>query len=297
MSESGSVTFDEIVSQPEVWDHAASVGRSRGNLVLGQGRGLIIGCGTSAFVAEVLARHREAAGIGETDFAFASEAKLERRYDVVIAITRSATTTEVVDAMRLVESGTHRIGLTAVAAPGNSALADVTDELLVLDFADERSVVQTRFPTAQIALVRAAFGDPTDFRALATEALSAPLPDVDRFHHFVYLASGSAMGLAHEAALKIREMAQAWSESHVALDYRHGPISVAGEHSLIQLFGKPPARLVDELRSTGATVLTDDLDPLGQLVVAQRIALAACEHKGLNPDQPHRLTRSVVLNH
>lgn len=297
MRESRSHTEAEIGSQPPVWEQAAAVGRARGRQLLGRGRALVLGCGTSAFVAEVVAHLREAAGVGETDAAFASEVPRHRRYDHVIAISRSATTTEVLDALSRVQGPARRVGITAVPEPMNEAFAALVDELFVLDFADESSVVQTRFPTAQIALVRAALGDTTDFAALATDALAATLPELGDFQHFVYLASGSAMGLAHEAALKMREMAQVWSESHLALDYRHGPIAVAGERSLIQLFGPAPFGLVDELRSTRATVIADERDPLGQLVVAQRIALAMCEARGLDPDRPHRLTRSVVLNH
>ena len=38
---------------------------------------------------------------------------------------------------------------------------------------------------------------------------------------------GWTVGLAHEAALKLRESAQFWTESYPAMEYRHGPISIA----------------------------------------------------------------------
>jgi fructoselysine-6-P-deglycase FrlB-like protein len=112
----------------------------------------------------------------------------------------------------------------------------------------------------------------------------------------VFLGRGWTAGLAHEAALKVREMAQAWSESYPAMDYRHGPIAVAGTSTLVMPFGPMPAGLADELADTGATVLAPDLDPLAQLIVAQRIGLAVAELKGLDPDQPRRLSRSIILN-
>jgi fructoselysine-6-P-deglycase FrlB-like protein len=37
------------------------------------------------------------------------------------------------------------------------------------------------------------------------------------------------------------------------------------------------------------------LDPLAELVLAQRLAVAIAEAKGLDPDHPRHLTRSVVL--
>ena len=127
-------------------------------------------------------------------------------------------------------------------------------------------------------------------------AVRDPLPvDPARYGHFVYLGTGWTVGLAHEAALKMREAAQAWSESYPAMDYRHGPVAVAGPHSLVWMFGTPPPGLVQEVQNTGATVVTSDSDPLAQLVQAQRCAVAMAAARGLDPDRPRGLTRSVVL--
>jgi glucosamine 6-phosphate synthetase-like amidotransferase/phosphosugar isomerase protein len=42
-------------------------------------------------------------------------------------------------------------------------------------------------------------------------------------------------------------------------------------------------------------VVTSSLDPLAQLVQVQRLAVAAATARGLDPDHPRALTRSVVL--
>jgi fructoselysine-6-P-deglycase FrlB-like protein len=42
-------------------------------------------------------------------------------------------------------------------------------------------------------------------------------------------------------------------------------------------------------------VIADGRDPLAGLVLAQRTAVAAAEARGLDPDRPRNLTRSVVL--
>ncbi len=60
---------------------------------------LVIGCGTSAFMAMSFAALRERAGFGETDWAYGSEVPVGRRYDTVLALSRSGTTTEIVDAV------------------------------------------------------------------------------------------------------------------------------------------------------------------------------------------------------
>jgi fructoselysine-6-P-deglycase FrlB-like protein len=93
----------------------------------------------------------------------------------------------------------------------------------------------------------------------------------------------------------MREAAQAWSESYPAMDYRHGPIAVAGPSSLVWMLGAPPAGLTQQIVATGATVVTSDLDPLAQLIQTQRSAVAVARARGLDPDTPRGLTRSVVL--
>jgi len=38
-----------------------------------------------------------------------------------------------------------------------------------------------------------------------------------------------------------------------------------------------------------------DRDPVAQLILAQRFAVAVAAGRGLDPDQPRHLTRSVIL--
>ena len=294
MSITGSITGAEIESQPAVWARAL-LEQDRSAFGLPGERVLFLGCGTSAFVAESLASLRERAGLGETDAAYASEWKPGRHYDRVVAITRSGSTSEILTALASVVPGTRRSAITGV---GDEAVHSFVDNSLVLDFADEQSVVQTRFPTSLLILARQAYGyDIAGLPDAATAAIAAPLPvDVAQFDHFVYLGSGWTYGLAQEAALKVREAAQAWSESYPLLDYRHGPIAVAHPGSLVWIFGEVQPDLIADIEATGATVYSDALDPLVQLVQAQRLAVALAASRGLNPDTPRHLSRSVILH-
>jgi fructoselysine-6-P-deglycase FrlB-like protein len=290
-----NITSLEIESQPEVWrrslellDDATRVLTRRGERVL------VIGCGTSAFVAESFALLRETAGFGETDAAYASEPRPWRPYDAVIGISRSGTTTEVLQALRALPEGVRKVVVTGVA---DSPAAELADEVLVLDFADENSVVQTRFPTTFLFLARAAFGeDVSALPGLAEQAIAAGPPEApEGFDHVVYLGRGWTYGLAQEAALKIREAAQAWAESYPLLDYRHGPLAVAHPGSLVWLLGVRDDELARDIEVTGATVVQSDADPLVQLALAQQLAVRTAVARGLDPDHPRHLTRSIVL--
>ena len=66
--------------------------------------------------------------------------------------------------------------------------------------------------------------------------------------------------------------------------------------SLVTIFGAADPAIVADIEATGARVLATDEDPLVQLVQAQRFAVALAESRGLNPDTPRHLTRSVVLS-
>jgi fructoselysine-6-P-deglycase FrlB-like protein len=293
-----NVTANEIDSQPDVWrralDDTALMAAARASLAAPGERVLAIGCGTSWFVAQSYAALREGAGLGETDGICASEFVAGRSYDRIVAFTRSGTTTEILDVLANVPAGVTTVAVSAVAA---TPVAAICSETLVLAFADEQSVVQTRFPTTVLAMLRAIFGAPVqELPAAAEAALVANLPaepaDID---HLVFLGTGWTVGLANEAALKVRESAQAWSESYPAMDFRHGPMAVAGPRSLVWVFGALPDGMADTIAATGARLHHSTIDPLADLVLAQRFATSLAAHRGLDPDQPRLLTRSVIL--
>src|SRR5258705_8689650 len=109
----GPVGFvdEEIASQPECWIRAVELASDSAAALPGPGeRVAVVGCGTSWFMAMCYAGLREAAGQGETDAFAASEFPAGRRYDRIVAITRSGTTTEV---LRLLNE--TRIPTTALA--------------------------------------------------------------------------------------------------------------------------------------------------------------------------------------
>jgi fructoselysine-6-P-deglycase FrlB-like protein len=290
-----SVTRDEIVSQPQMWRQVADLlPRVAGQLPAAGDRVAVVGCGTSYFIAQAVATARETAGHGETDAFVASEMPAERHYDLVLAISRSGTTTEVVRCLEALPSGVRSLAISAVPA---TPVVEAADDAIVLTFADETSIVQTRFATTALALLRAHLGhNLSGAIADAQAVLDQPLPaQPAEFEHFVFLGHGWTVGLASEAALKFREAGQAWAESYPAMEYRHGPISVAGPGTLVWFVGDADPDLVRDVRGTGATVVTQTHDPMAELVALQQGAVALAEAKGLDPDNPQHLTRSVVL--
>lgn len=294
---------EEIASQPDRWRKAAALaGQSADALPRPGERVAVVGCGTSWFMAMAYAGLREAAGQGETDAFAGSEFPAGRRYDRVVAITRSGTTTEILDLINATDRP-----VTAIVGDPDSPAVKLADDVIVLPWADERSVVQTRFATSVLALLRTHLGLGADVERSAADAefaVKAPLPlDPAAVEQVTFVGRGWTIGLAQEAALKCREAATFWTEAYPAMDFRHGPISIAAPGRAVWAFGALPDGLVAAVEATGAAFVHtrfngvdhEPLDPVADLILAQRFAVALARHRGLDPDHPRNLTRSVIL--
>ena len=287
--------MEEIASQPECWAKAIELAASAGSALPAPGeRVAVIGCGSSLNVARCYAALREAAGQGETDAFPASEMPSTRHYDHMVYVSRTGTTTEVLDALRRAPAG---VRTTAIAADPGSPLTQEAGTVVLLDFSAERSVVSSRFITSTIVLLRAHLGE--DLSALpdaAARELARPLPSGLADHgEFTFLGGGWAAAVADEAALKLREASRTWAESYPALEYRHGPVSVSDEHTVVWALGEVPPSLLADARRTGAMVIASGADPLTGLTSAQRLAAELAARKSIDPDQPRALSRSVIL--
>ncbi|MCU1491496.1 MAG: phosphosugar isomerase [Acidimicrobiaceae bacterium] len=299
MSESGervSRAAEEIESQPGCWVQAAELaGEVAGALPQAGERVAAVGCGTSHNIAKAYAQLRERAGLGETDAFASSEVSWARRYDRMLFFSRTGTTTETLQALRRAPKG---MATTTVTARPKTPLGEEAGQVVSLEFADEEAVIQTRYATSAIVLLRVHLGEGSSALVEAAEdALARSLPEgaLDARQH-TFLGRGWTAAIADEATLKLRETAQVWAEAHNAMEYRHGPISLAEPGFLVWCFGEPPAALADEVRATGARWEQSPADPLAELIRAQRLAVMLAEGRGLNPDSPRGLRHSIVLS-
>lgn len=284
----------ELLSQPESWERAAAMVDEQARLFAPGAKVAIVGCGTSWFMGQAYATLRERAGLGITDAFAASEAPLPRDYDGIIALSRSGTTSEVIEVLRRLKGVVPTL---AIVGDPDTECVELADDHIALPFADEQSVVQTRFATTALALLRASLGEDLagaigDARAVLDEDVEESLLMASQM---TFLGSGWSIGLAHEAALKMREASQSWTESYAAMEYRHGPIAIAAPGRATWMLGEAPAGLAGDVEATGALFVNDPIDPMADLVRVHVLSLARARAAGLNPDEPRSLTRSVVL--
>jgi fructoselysine-6-P-deglycase FrlB-like protein len=289
----GSMTTAEIETQPQSWKRAVEVAAAHSAALPQPGeRVLVIGCGTSYYIAQAYAWLREQAGHGETDAAVASELPTRlRSYGRIVALSRSGTSIEVIDAMSRLPAG---VPVTAVVGVTDTPVAAAATDIVSLEFADEQSVVQTRFATTALATFRASIGeDLTTVIAEAEAALVSHLPRTPE-RQLVILGHEWSAAIAQEAALKCREAAAIWAETYPRGEYRHGPIAVADKTTLVWSL----APLTDVQRQavldTGARLELSTNDPMAELVRLQRFAVRWATERGRDADRPTNLTRSVT---
>jgi fructoselysine-6-P-deglycase FrlB-like protein len=302
-----SLTGEELATQPADWRTAAALAADSADALPQRGeRVAVVGCGTSWFMAQAYAALREAGGHGETDGIAASEFPYHRHYDRVVAISRSGTTTEVLELLGRVKAPT-----TAITADTSQPISGLAGRVLDLGFADERSVVQTRFATTALALLRAHLqledALPAGVATVAKAADDAELAvawavpeELAACEQFTFLGAGWTNGLAQEAGLKMREASLSWTEAYPAMEYRHGPISITAPGRAVWSFGQLPPGLAEDVNAVGGLLVADSgtagLDPMADLVRAQKLAVAIAHARGLDPDVPRNLTRSIILS-
>jgi glutamine---fructose-6-phosphate transaminase (isomerizing) len=166
---------------------------------------------------------------------------------LVIAPSRSGSTSEVVEALRLIQSNEH-IPVLAISCVEQSPLSQTADFSLELPWAFDQSVCQTRTVTNLYAvnLLLAAFlaGDEVLIADMKTAILQGEsymarveegIRQVTDFAwtNAVVLADGELQGLASEGAIALTEIAKTQAHAYHLLDVRHGPMVTVGPDTLV----------------------------------------------------------------
>lgn len=275
---------------------------------------LFVGCGSSynlsLTASQIMEKHgyhcRVATGgkILVTDVA--------HKGGVAVLISRTGESTETVLASEKLRSqGWRTIGITCQP---NSSLTKSCDESLVFEFANEKSVVMTGSFSAILYILLRGIMDLklSEFseQVLYNSKEYFESFSLKEFNHFVFLGYNEFFALSKEGALKLQEMALDRVEAHEPLEYRHGPKSTLTKETLIvvQSFGTNlENKLAQDLKELGAFVVNigKDLEilvpqlngfesPL-RLIPILVLGYKRAIIKGLNPDSPRNLTKSVII--
>ncbi|MEO8240872.1 MAG: SIS domain-containing protein [bacterium] len=285
---------------------------------------VVVGCGTSYYLAQSLACAYNAEGqraiaVPGAEWARRPENYLADFRDIlVMGLSRSGTTTETIQAIEA--SRKQGWATFAISCVEDVAILQAADRGIYLPTDPREGIVMSVSASlmllAGLRLVGISLGSGLVAAAeagLAAMAQGAGAVIAGR-SHFVYLGAGANYGIATEGCLKLQEMSITYSQSFHPLEFRHGPISLIDELSVVVVLysadtAAEEARVARDVQAKGARVigfngpgdLRIDLDiegpgwPLAVLPALQIMGEMVALQKGINTETPRHLTKVVVL--
>jgi glutamine---fructose-6-phosphate transaminase (isomerizing) len=252
---------------------------------------------------------------------------------LVLALTQSGETADVVDAIHVARS--WGAGTATLVNTQSSTVARMVDVAVPLLAGTERSVLATKSFMAmvvrQIQVMQALKGDarreaghlrvaiPEMERALACEAIHDVALRIAGADDVMTLGKGIGHKVALEAALKIKEGSYVHAEAFLTGELKHGPLALIEDGTPCLLFAtsadeRAAARIASqEIMSRGgytigiggfekadcsAVIEVPELGPMTaalEVGIAQRIAYEVALARGVDPDFPRNLAKSVTV--
>lgn len=305
---------------------------------------IFTGCGTSLYLAQASAHAFStctgisAKGMCCSELYYFPETYVGNGKRVlVVPMTRKSYTTEVRMAIDKVRSYPGVKSLAITCDPDSSKY---NDYMLLSPETPEDSVIMTRSFTSMIYLAvvmsyyvggkKEKIEQLKDYAANAESFLKATdemakkiVAEHPECNLFITLGQGINYGIANECMNKMKEMSLSNSEAYYTLEYRHGPMSLVDDKTLIILLGNEDtvdgdAKLLTQMKEYGAKVLAignnaskdfTDVDytldmPYGYDslqnapiigFIGQLIGYYVAELKNLNADSPRHLTQAIVI--
>ena len=251
---------------------------------------------------------------------------------LLLSVSRSGATSETVRAQQQFKHYSRKPVIT-VTCDSASPLALDANLAIAIDAAQEVSVAQTRSFTSMLVVIQQLAAMIAGHELAASrpivafsrhllercDDLARSLAENSAIKKFFFLGSNALYGIACEAMLKMKEMSLSYSEAYHTLEFRHGPMSMVGEDSLVIGLispdaAKQEARVLDEMADMGAKVLAIGQTHIGNhqrvrlpadlpawstpvlcLPVLQLLAYHRAIFNDCDPDQPQNLSAVIEL--
>lgn len=305
---------------------------------------IFTGCGTSLYIAQIAANifshynSVKAKAVPCSELYFNEGDYISSKNTLVCPITRKSYTTEVKLAIEHVRKLPQVKTFALTCCEGSK---EYNDYWMIFRDSHEDSVVMTKSFTGLVYL-SAILGMAAAKAFDDIDAMAAQIPQLMQLHldeggkiaadliekhsnvdFIVILGQGVNYGVANECVNKIKEMSLSKTEAFHTLEYRHGPMSLVDENTLIVLLptgntGELERTLLMEMKEKGAVVavigedtgldwsfcdyklltktgLNDRQLSVVTGVIGQMLGLEIAQSKGLNPDTPRHLAQAIVL--
>jgi glucosamine--fructose-6-phosphate aminotransferase (isomerizing) len=300
------------------------------SMIAGHSRIDIVAAGTSYHASLMLAyllaaQGKTAQAFIASDYPFISKPTPDT---LLVAITQSGETADVLQALRYA-GACKKLAITNTVGSSITRLADCT---VLLNAGPEIGVAATKTFTSQLAVVYKLVY-PKERLAPLPEIISVMLEKENEIkaiaqrlagkEHAFFIARGRNVPVAYEASLKFKEITYIHSEAYPAGELKHGTLSLITEgvplialapkdETLQKLFGN-----IKEVKARGGLIIsiTDDADvladsdysiglppgidpllyPFALIIPLQLLAYHVSVLRGINPDRPRNLAKSVTV--
>ena len=317
----------EIFDQPKIITNLASqdFGAIK-KLIKPNRKTYFLGCGT-AYYAALFAEYYFRLNGFEAEAIMASEyqkiLKLVKPDQLLIVLSQSGETIDIINSVK--ELTKKKIPIVALTNVLGSSLYRLADYKILLGAGQEVAVASTKAFTAKLAiilnllgldsgLIKAAAALSLDRKKIRT--LSQTIKDCD---HIFVIGRGLSYPIALEAALKIKEVSYIHAEAYAAGELKHGPIALIDKGTPAIIMVPNDETLTDmissayEIKARGGLIIgispqdnpvfdihlqVPDLKQataIPMTVIAQLLAYDLAIARGLNPDKPRNLAKSVTV--
>ena len=344
-------TRNEIISQPSVWAQALQTFHAQAKALTQFWQSqpvdqvIFTGCGSTYYLSLTAAALFQAlTGIPcvarpASELALFPNLVYPPAQRIMLGvISRSGETTETIESVSVFRERT-RGRVLAITCDSHSTLAKAADIVLAADFAQEQSFAQTRSFSSMLILAQALAGhlagqdvktilsslpDTCDRLLSEYHDLSRQSGEAEKIDRFFFLGAGYQYGVACEAMLKMKEMSLSHSEAFHPLEFRHGPMSMVNEHTLVVGLISDEAHrqevaVLNHMRRLGGDILAmadfagNEFNALGEVIRLQSglpawarpalylpnlqlMAYYRAMARGQNPDRPHNLAAVIKID-
>jgi glutamine---fructose-6-phosphate transaminase (isomerizing) len=254
------------------------------------------------------------------------EARPDLAATILLAISQSGASPDLLATVSSARAAGARI--VALVNEEASPLAQLADDLIPLRAGPERSVAATKSYIASLAAIvqlvahwardaplETALGETAELLARAWDLDWGAAVDRLRTARDLYvIGRGPGLGIAQEAALKLKETCALHAEAVSAAELRHGPLALVGAHFPLLVFAQHDeshagvVALASELAAQGADVLLAGaevahattlpsqaahpvIEPILFAHSCYRMVNALALTRGIDPDRPPHLSK------
>jgi glucosamine--fructose-6-phosphate aminotransferase (isomerizing) len=312
----------------------------------------IVACGTSYYAGLVARYWLESLAKLPVNIDVASEFRYRepvlKKGGLTIAISQSGETADTLAALKYAKSkGQHTLAVVNVQESSMSHEAELT---LYTHAGPEIGVASTKAFTTQLtvlACLSIAFAeargtvDAAEMARLTHALAEVPARVAEVLHNadaieklamkvqhatdMLYIGRGTSFAIAHEAALKMKEISYIHAEAYAAGEMKHGPIALIDESVPVvaiaphdHLFEKTASNVQEAAARGGNIIVFSDkagvaalagvskdsitlpsvhplVSPILYAIPAQLLAYHTAVFKGTDVDQPRNLAKSVTV--